>query len=156
MPMPQDEFSLMETVRDSTKFADKIDQLLTAKKDADKAKKDAIDAVAEFRKQKDNTDNYVNGRKAELQAKQQEHDKAAEEAAKRIELGRQQMVEVMRIKELNESRTIQLDALESELAQRERTVSATEKSLNVLDAALEKKRLLIVRQQAHIAAMPQS
>ncbi len=150
------EDSILDLLKDDTKFSAKIKELTDAKRDSETTRAQAVDAVAQLRKQKTDTDNFVAGKKAELQSKQQEHDKAAEEAAKRIELGRQQMIEVMRIKELNETRTAQLDARVSELAQRERTVSATEKSLHVFDATLEKKRLLIVRQQAHIAAMPQS
>src|SRR5215472_14967330 len=91
------EFSILETVRDAGKYAEKIDNLIAAKKEAEDAQKAAADAQRALAKQKTDTDNYVNGRKAELSAKQLEHDKAAKEAADRIEAGRAQMAEVQRV-----------------------------------------------------------
>lgn len=150
------DFNIIETVRDTAKFADKIDQLITAKKDMEKAKRDADDAVADFRRQKAAADNYINGRKAELAANQKEHDIAAAEAHARINVANAQMTEVLRIRAEVNAKQSELDGRDRNLQARERLMKDQQTQLAAKLHEIEVGQDLVRRQQAHIAAMPKS
>jgi hypothetical protein len=151
-----DEFSLMETVRDSAKFADKIDQLLAAKKNFEQSKKDADNAFNALNSEKTKIDGYVNGKKAELSAKQVEHDKAAAEAAARIKANNDQMAELLRVQERNAATFRDIAKASLALAQRERLMKEQQAGLADKLHEIEVGQDLIRRQQAYIAAMPKS
>lgn len=148
------DFNLIETVRDAAKYGDKIDALIKAKKEWDNAKADAEAAFKDLAKQKIDTDNYVNGRKAELAAKQVEHDKAAKEAADRIELAKSQMAEILKVREQNTAMSQALTARESALANRERNLGDREAGIAARQAEAARGSDLVRRQLAHLAAMP--
>lgn len=148
------DFNLIETVRDAAKYGDKIDALIKAKKEWENAKSDAEAAFKDLAKQKTDTDNYVNGKKAELAARQVEHDTAAKEAADRIELVKSQMAEVLKVREQNQAMAQALTVRESALANRQRNLQDRESGIASRQAEAERSADLVKRQLAHIAAMP--
>lgn len=148
------EDSILELLKDDSKFSAKIGELTRARQNLDQARKDANAAMAELTRKRVETDNYINGRKAELSARQLEHDKAAKEAADRIEAGRGQMAEVQRVSAEVNALKSDLDGRERDLARREKLLKETLDSLAGRQQVLDKATDLVRRQQAHIAAMP--
>ena len=148
------EESILELLKDDSKFSARIKQFTDGRTAYEKAKAAAAEAEASLAKKKTETDSYVNGKKAELSAKQQEHDKAAAEAAARIKANHDQMAEVQRVLAEVNAKKSDLDGRERDMARREKILQETVDSIGARQQALDKATDLIRRQQAHIAAMP--
>lgn len=107
-------------------FKDKLDQLVGARRDSEAAAKAASDEIDRLGRERKKHEAETARIKDSLIVRQAEHDKAAAEAAARIDVQQKQLAEVLRIKGENDKKDADLKRREADHANALRNF-ATEK-----------------------------
>ncbi len=153
-PSEETAYGIIGMLGNDSRFKSRMDELIAARKAAEDAAVKLTDQIGELSKKKVETDTYVNGRKAELEAKRKEHDAAAKEAADRLKLAQDQAAEALRIAGNNERTAKSLADKEANIAAREKLMKDQQEGMAARLHEIEVGQDLVRRQAAHMAAMP--
>jgi len=127
-------------VGNDERYKSRLAELDKRIKDAEEAERRALKAQKEHDSSKQDADHFVAKRQNELAAAQLEHDTAAKEAAARIELGRQQAAEILKMRQDIERDKAAVGMEAEAVYQREKAVAIRERDVEKLSEAVERER----------------
>jgi len=130
MEQAADISSFIALLLDNDKYKERVLELRALIKQADEAERSAKAEQDRLASVRADTEQALAKVQGQLENKQKAHDDAAREAKARIEVGRQQQAELLKQQADIGVKTQMLEQREAALAQREKEIKTSERSLN--------------------------